>query len=195
MSEDVPATKEAPKEEKKGFMENVQNQFKKGAEDFDESLKAYPWLTTLEEKTKVKKVYLVLGALAFVGLFVLFGFGANPLSNLVGFVYPLYASFKAVKSPQTDDDSQWLTYWVVYGFFTLIESFTDFFLNWLPLYYVWKMAFLVYCFAFRGASMLYTKGLSRLFAMLEPKQKDDKDDAAPKESHRIPTDEAKTTTQ
>jgi len=31
-------------------------------------------------------------------------------SNLVGFVYPVYASFKAIKSKKKEDDSYWLTY-------------------------------------------------------------------------------------
>ena len=41
--------------------------------------------------------------------------GASVLSAAVGFFYPSYMSFKAVKSEEKEDDKQWLTYWVVYN--------------------------------------------------------------------------------
>ncbi|XP_057724634.1 HVA22-like protein f isoform X2 [Arachis stenosperma] len=36
-------------------------------------------------------------------------------------LYPLYASMRAIESPSTLDDQQWLTYWVLYSFITLFE--------------------------------------------------------------------------
>ena len=51
-------------------------------------------------------------------------------SNLVGVIYPVFASFKAVKSVSTADDSQWLMYWVVFGCFSVVESFGDKILFW-----------------------------------------------------------------
>lgn len=32
-----------------------------------------------------------------------------------------YASVRAIESPSTLDDQQWLTYWVLYSFITLFE--------------------------------------------------------------------------
>jgi len=129
----------------------------KYVDQLDEKLARYDSLTQLEQKTGVRRAYLVLGVGLFIVMFVLFGFGSSPLCNLVGFVYPIYASFKAIKTVQQEDDSQWLTYWIVYGFLTLIESFTDFFLFWIPFYYFVKIAFLVWCFLpqFKGATWLY----------------------------------------
>jgi receptor expression-enhancing protein 5/6 len=43
--------------------------------------------------------------------------GAKLVSDLVGFVYPAYASFKAIDSADPNDDTQWLTYWVVFAVF------------------------------------------------------------------------------
>ncbi len=51
----------------------------------------------------------------------------------MGFIYPTYMSFKAIESKGTDDDKLWLTYWVVFGFFNIIETFTDVILYWIPL--------------------------------------------------------------
>lgn len=59
------------------------------------------------------------GALALVVVVVAL-FGQNSMCHLVGFVYPVYASFKAVESERKDDDTQWLTYWVVFGAFIVV---------------------------------------------------------------------------
>ncbi|KAF7486275.1 Hypothetical predicted protein [Marmota monax] len=46
---------------------------------------------------------------------------------------------KAIESPNKDDDTQWLTYWVVYGVFSIAEFFSDLFLSWFPFYYMLKI--------------------------------------------------------
>jgi hypothetical protein len=51
-------------------------------------------------------------------------------SNVIGFLFPAYYSFKAIESPNKEDDKQWLVYWVVYSFFTIIESFVSIILYW-----------------------------------------------------------------
>ena len=45
------------------------------------------------------------------------------LANTVGFLYPAYCSIKALESSTKIDDTQWLTYWVVFGLFSVIEYF------------------------------------------------------------------------
>lgn len=79
------------------------------------------------------------------------------LCNLVGFVYPVYASFIAIETPSKEDDTQWLTYWVVYATFTVLESFVQLILFWFPLYYSLKFGFLIWMFMphSRGALFLY----------------------------------------
>ena len=46
---------------------------------------------------------------------------------------------KAIESKEKDDDTKWLTYWVVYSAFSLIEFFTDIFLFWIPFYWFFKV--------------------------------------------------------
>ena len=43
---------------------------------------------------------------------------------LVGgsFMYPAYMSFKSLEAQDAKEDRMWLTYWVVYGCFGLIEG-------------------------------------------------------------------------
>lgn len=43
--------------------------------------------------------------------FNLFGL-AGAVSNLIGWGLPAYLSIKAIETPSTNDDKQWLTYWV-----------------------------------------------------------------------------------
>jgi len=48
-------------------------------------------------------------------------------------------SCKAIDSEEKDDDTQWLTYWVVYAAFGIMEYFTDLLLSWVPFYFLAKV--------------------------------------------------------
>jgi receptor expression-enhancing protein 5/6 len=39
-------------------------------------------------------------------------------------------SYKALKTVDSEDDSHWLTYWVVFGFLSLLESFSAAIVMW-----------------------------------------------------------------
>merc|ERR1712167_159634 len=118
-------------------------------------------MQTLQDKTGIKKLYIAAGLCLAVTIFILFGFGAGLLCNFVGFVYPAYASFKSLESQNTNDDRLWLTYWVVYSCFCLIEGFLEYVLFWVPFYYPIKLAFLFFLFLpqTKGAMKLYEQFL------------------------------------
>lgn len=123
-------------------------------------------LGALEARTGVDRRYLAIGAVTFLGLYLLFGYGAPLLCNVIGFAYPAYASVRAIESPSKDDDTVWLTYWVVYGLFGLAEFFSDLLLSWFPFYYVGKCAFLLFCMSpgpWNGALLLYRRAVRPLF--------------------------------
>lgn len=80
--------------------------------------------------------------------FNMFGL-AQPISNLIGWALPAYLSIQAIESPQSNDDKQWLTYWVVFGSLNLVESMgLRAVLYWVPMYFVFKTLFTIWrkCF-------------------------------------------------
>ncbi|XP_051495492.1 receptor expression-enhancing protein 6 isoform X2 [Apus apus] len=115
-------------------------------------------LGRMEARTGIKRIYLATGSVALLGLYLAFGYGASLLCNIIGFAYPAYVSIKAIESSSKDDDTTWLTYWVVYGVFSIAESFSDLFLYWFPFYYTGKCLFLLWCMApisWNGSHVLY----------------------------------------
>lgn len=123
-------------------------------------------LNALEKITGIPKVVgVVITSLTVYSVFW-WVFGPGLLCNLLGFLYPAYASFKAVESPDKDDDTQWLTYWVVYAFFNVLEAFSDVILFWMPFYYSLKFGILIWLFLpnTRGADVVYKIILQPLMA-------------------------------
>ncbi|KAJ7075013.1 TB2/DP1, HVA22 family-domain-containing protein [Mycena belliarum] len=124
----------------------------------DKELTKYPVLTTLEQRTGMPKSYAVMGAAALLVFLHLINPLAAFISNLVGWALPAYLSFKAIETPAPQDDIQWLTYWVVFGFFNFLESFAlRVVLYYLPWYFAFKTVFILWLQlpAFRGAQTTY----------------------------------------
>ena len=91
------------------------------------------------------KSYAFLGVAVLLVLLHSVNAFASPVSNLVGWALPAYLSVKALESPGHQDDIQWLTYWVVFGFFTFVESFAGrIVLYYLPWYFAFKSLFILW---------------------------------------------------
>nr|XP_002123923.1 receptor expression-enhancing protein 5-like isoform X1 [Ciona intestinalis] len=118
------------------------------------------YLDKIEKKTNVKKRYIVIAVGSLISLYLVFGYGADLLCNLIGFVYPAYVSVKAIESVNKDDDTAWLMYWVVFATFSVAEFFSDILLSWFPFYFLGKCIFLLWCMApvsWNGSNTLYNK--------------------------------------
>ncbi|EDR00303.1 uncharacterized protein LACBIDRAFT_295794 [Laccaria bicolor S238N-H82] len=147
----------------------VQAQNKAGyyVNQLDKELTKYPVLNNFEQRTQIPKVYTVLGGLFLVVILHTFNALAAPISNLVGWGLPAYLSFKAIESPSPHDDIQWLTYWVVFGFFNFLESFAlRLVLYYVPWYFAFKSAFIVWLQlpGVRGAQITYLNVLKPVLA-------------------------------
>ncbi|KAK4353051.1 hypothetical protein RND71_028569 [Anisodus tanguticus] len=81
---------------------------------------------------------------------------AGPVMMLL---YPLYASVVAIESTSKFDDEQWLAYWILYSFLTLMEMLLQPILEWMPIWYDVKLIFVAWLVLpqFRGAAFIYQK--------------------------------------
>ncbi|KAI8085774.1 TB2/DP1, HVA22 family-domain-containing protein [Gilbertella persicaria] len=123
----------------------------------DKELSKIDYINKLEKQTGLRKSYLAVGVTAVVLTMVLLDLGAKLVTNAIAWIYPAYASFKAIESPSTEDDTQWLTYWTVVGFAQMIEYFSDILLYWFPFYYTFKVVFILWLILpqFKGAHIAY----------------------------------------
>jgi len=135
-----------------------QQRFLEYMAQLDKELSKYPMLLTLEEKTNVPKAYGAVAATFTFLCLIFINALALPVSNIVGWAFPAYLSFRAIESPGHEDDIQWLTYWVVFGFFTFLESIAlRVVLYYFPYYFPVKTAFVLWLQlpATKGAHVFY----------------------------------------
>merc|ERR1712179_435968 len=104
--------------------------------------------------------------MGIIVLWLAFGWGAQLLADTVGFIYPAYCSIRALESTIKSDDTQWLTYWVVFASFSVVEYFADFIASWVPFYWLSKCLFMVWCMApmeANGSAIVYSKIILPVF--------------------------------
>uniref|UniRef100_A0A7S2R1Z6 Receptor expression-enhancing protein n=1 Tax=Eucampia antarctica TaxID=49252 RepID=A0A7S2R1Z6_9STRA len=161
-------------------MDAVKNQM----QQMRSKLNQIPALEKAEDTTKIPKEYLVLSGGIVFFILVFFGIGAGSLCSIVGFVYPAFKSLEAIESKIRGDDTQWLIYWVCYSFFSIIEVFVDSLLHWIPFYYAFKLAFLLWAMLpqTKGAKFLYDSFLKEFL-----KKNESKIDAALNDAKRSAT--------
>eukprot|EP00397_Hematodinium_sp_SG-2012_P040084 GEMP01043865.1.p1 GENE.GEMP01043865.1~~GEMP01043865.1.p1 ORF type:complete len:173 (+),score=43.28 GEMP01043865.1:46-564(+) len=140
-------------------MDNPMDNWEESFKQLNEKCASIEPLAQAADKLGVKPIIIAAVVVSFLLGFMLFGVGGSVLVNFVGFLYPAYESFKVLEeSDQVDQMRFWLKYWVVFASFTLLESCIDYILFWLPMYYMFKMVFIVWLFLpkTRGADILFT---------------------------------------
>lgn len=134
-------------------------------------------LAGIEAKTNIKREQIVCGLGGLLGVYMTLGYFAQLVCNTIGFAYPAYASVKAIRTENKEDDTQWLIYWTVLAVFSLFDFLEENVIGGFPLYWILKSSFLLYLYLpqFRGAEHLYRDivdpGLSKLEAIY-PKGQD-----------------------
>lgn len=122
-------------------------------------LNKFPALVNLERQTGIPKTYV---STAFVSLYLLFtylnvGGVGELLANIASVAIPGYFSLVALETAGTADDTQYLTYWVVYASFTIAEFWSSVLVNWIPAYWLFKTLLFLYLGlpSFGGARIVY----------------------------------------
>jgi len=97
-----------------------------------------------QENEQLKVQYLFIVIIAFAFPFILFDIAPALLCNLAGFAYPAYASLKAIENRK--NQHQWLIYWIIFSLLCMIDSGLSFVIYWIPYFYVYRFAFLLYLY-------------------------------------------------
>lgn len=137
-------------------MTSPQDRVQQYVGQLDKELSKYPALNNLEKQTSVPKAYAVIGLTTLYFFLIVFNLGGQLLTNIAGFVIPGYYSLNALFTSNKADDTQWLTYWVVFAFFTVVESLVSV-VYWFPFYFTFKFVFLLWLSlpAFKGADIIF----------------------------------------
>ncbi|SPQ26765.1 c945d759-008e-4e30-82d6-eab7f45118e1 [Thermothielavioides terrestris] len=87
----------------------------------------------------------------------MFDIFAKLLSSVASILFPLFASYKALKTSDPAQLTPWLMYWVVLACVLLVESWTEWFLVWIPFYAYIRLLFLLYLVLpqTQGARLIY----------------------------------------
>ena len=127
-------------------------------------------LERAEKVSKVEREKLVAGLGGILALYLVVGHFAELVCNLGGFLYPAHRSFKSEKSEAEGGGTGWLVCWTVFATFSLVDFAAEAILSWFPVYWVAKLAFLVYlwCPLTRGAQRLYKNQLEPAFDRFGP---------------------------
>lgn len=144
------------------FQDRAQHQISQ----IDKELSKYPALNNFEKQTNVPKVYVFLGLVGLYFFLVFFNIGGEFLVNFAGFIIPGYYSLEALFSTSKVDDTQWLTYWVVYAFLNVFESLINA-VYWFPFYYTFKFILILWMAlpVTNGAQIVFRSFLQPVFSL------------------------------
>jgi len=116
------------------------------------------FVKAIQKQTNFPAVYVILTILA-CGIFVYFGFFEVFLTNLIGIIFPIYWSMRAldIDINSKDEEKQWYTYWLMFLSMLPIDMLLGQLLRYIPFFYLIKYIFLCWLFLpnFYGASYIH----------------------------------------
>jgi len=132
----------------------------------DKELSKYPAFNNFEKQTLIPKVYAFAGFIWLYFFLTFVNFGGQLLTNLAGFVIPGYYSLETLFSASNTNNTQWLTYWVLFAFLTVLESAICA-IYWFPFYYGFKFCFILWLVLpqTRGAEIIFRSFMEPAFAL------------------------------
>lgn len=138
-------------------MEDVKKTLKENTKILDPYAAMVPVFTDVAAKAGVNPGLILAGIASVVVLVLMLFQGWTILLTFVTVFYPAIHSIRAIQSEGKDDDKVWLTYWMIFGMFTTLETFFGFIFYFIP-YWDWiRLAIFIYLLLpqFNGAQKLY----------------------------------------
>ncbi|CAG0904617.1 unnamed protein product [Cyprideis torosa] len=126
-------------------------------------------LDAAERMSGIQRRFIAVALIvAVLTLHLSYGYGAELMCNFIGFLYPAYRSitYNTYRCSK-EERIQLFIYWLIFAAFDVLEFFADLLLNVLPFYWLFKCAFLVWCFApypANGSRFLYHQVIHPYFA-------------------------------
>lgn len=145
-------------------MDQVKDTLKKNTAILDPYAAMVPALVDISAKTGVNPGLILAGVGSIVMLVLLVLQGWTILLTTVTVLYPAVHSIRAIESETDEDDKVWLTYWMVFGVFNVLETFFGFIFYFIP-YWDWiRLALFVWLLLpnFNGAKVIYDQVLQPL---------------------------------
>ena len=97
------------------------------------------------QATNIPAGFFALGLLTLSVLLVAFSL---PISfivvQLVSVAYPAFKSALALQTETMDDDKMWLTYWMAFGLFNMLDDTFGYFLQMIPFYFLIKLFVIIW---------------------------------------------------
>jgi len=125
----------------------------------DQHFFSIPQFSQLKTKipASLRPAHLALAILFLIAGVLISLLGQSGLCYAGCVIYPAYKSVLAIESPDRADDTQWLTYWVVFSVVGFVETVSDLLLDWIPFYFFVKCGFFYYLMnpRLKGATCLY----------------------------------------
>ena len=127
-------------------------------------------MNLIQEKTGIKGIFVILGLVLCV-VFVYFNILDTIITNLVGTLYPAFWTIKSLEQNLVEEQKKWLTYWVVFGSFIIIDMSSVVIVKFIPFYFVLKILFLIWLFmpGSNGCTIIYYLVVKKIFRYYEDK--------------------------
>ncbi|KAI8061663.1 TB2/DP1, HVA22 family-domain-containing protein [Gongronella butleri] len=153
-------------------MESLATKAQNFERSWDRHLSKYASMRSMEQSTRIPKVYIALFFATFVFILLFFNIAGRLITNLIAWIYPAVESLKAIDSSDHSKRQQWFSYWVILGLLHSIEYFEDTLVYWLQFYFLFKAVFLLYLMlpSFKGASLIHTRIIKPNMDIITPKK-------------------------
>ena len=139
-------------------MDKVKEQLQKNTSLLDPIGAKIKFIDDLAKKMDVNPGAPVFFFGMIATFFTVYMYGTLILITTLTILYPSLKSIRAIQTPEGDDDKTWLTYWMVFGSFTALETYVGFLLQLIPYWHAIRFLFFIWLLFpyFNGAHVMYT---------------------------------------